>query len=63
MLKRTEAKQSFFMDADCICERLVTQDSFYRKLKELVISLFSDEQFADMYCHRITKGLLYRSEC
>jgi transposase len=43
-------KQSSFLDADYICERLVPQDSFYRKFKELVTPLIKDEHFEHMYC-------------
>ena len=42
--------QSSFMDADYLCERLVPQDSFYRRFKELVTPLIKDEYFEDMYC-------------
>lgn len=49
MLRKND-KQSSFMDADYICERLVPQDSFYRKFKELVTPLIKDEHFEDMYC-------------
>jgi transposase len=43
-------KQSSFMDADYICDRLVPQDDFYRKFKEIVTPLLKDEDFEDMYC-------------
>jgi len=47
---RKDNKQSSFLDADYICERLVPQDSFYRKFKELVMPLIKDEDFDSMYC-------------
>ncbi len=47
---RKGSKQSSFLDADYICERLVPQDSFYRKFKELVMPLIKDENFDSMYC-------------
>jgi transposase len=47
---RKSTKQSSFLDADYICERLVPQDSFYRKFKELVTPLIKDEHFEHMYC-------------
>jgi transposase len=47
---RKSNKQSSFIDADYICERLVPQDSFYRKFKELVTPLIKDEDFDGMYC-------------
>jgi transposase len=47
---RSDSKQSSFFDADYLCERLVPQDSFYRKFKEIVAPLIKDEHFEDMYC-------------
>jgi transposase len=32
------------------CEKLIPQDSFYRKFRELVWPIIEDEQFAPMYC-------------
>ena len=49
MLRKSD-KQSSFIDADYICERLVPQDSFYRKFKEIVTPLIKDEDFDSMYC-------------
>ncbi len=42
--------QRAFVDTDYICERLVPQDSFYRKFRELVTPLIKDESFDAMYC-------------
>jgi len=49
MLKKSE-KQSSFIDTDYLCDRLVPQENFYRKFKELVAPLIKDEHFEDMYC-------------
>jgi transposase len=43
-------RQSSFMDADYICDRLVPQDNFYRKFKEIATPLLKDEDFENMYC-------------
>ena len=45
---RKSSKQSSFLDTNYICERLVPQDSFYRKFRELVTPLIRDEHFEDM---------------
>jgi len=37
-------------DTDSICEQLIPADSFYRKFREVVRPLISDEQFQAMYC-------------
>jgi hypothetical protein len=53
------AKQNFFMDIDYICERLVRQDSFYRKFKELVTRSFQTSIL--QACTALTMtDLLYR---
>jgi len=49
MLKNCE-KQGSFTDADYICEQLISQESFYRKFREIVTPLIKDEQFDSMYC-------------
>ena len=49
MVQKSDSQRTF-MDTDYICERLVPQDSFYRKLKELVTPLIKDEDFDAMYC-------------
>jgi len=49
MLRGSE-KQKGFHDADYVCERLVPEDSFYRKFREEVAPLISDESFGKMYC-------------
>jgi IS5 family transposase len=49
MLKPRNRQRSFY-DADSVCERLIPQDSFYRKFKEIVWPLIEDDQFEDMYC-------------
>ena len=47
---RKQDRQASFVDTDYISERLVPKDSFYRKFRELVTPLMSDESFEDMYC-------------
>ena len=43
-------KQSTFFDATYICEKLIPEDSFYRKFRETVWPIIDDEQFATLYC-------------
>lgn len=43
-------KQGSFLDTDYLCERLVPKDSFYRRFRELVSPLISDDLFSDLYC-------------
>lgn len=50
MLRKSD-EQISFLDADYICDRLVPQDSFYRKFRECVSPLIRDEHFKDMYSH------------
>lgn len=47
---RTASKQSNFYDADFVCERLVSKNSFYRKFREIASPLITDVQFESMYC-------------
>jgi IS5 family transposase len=43
-------KQSTFSDATYICEKLIPQDSFYRKFREIVSGpIIKDDEFAPMY--------------
>jgi transposase len=49
MLKASIAQASFY-DANYVCERLIPKDSFYRKFREIIRPLISDEQFESMYC-------------
>lgn len=49
MLQLPDKQKSFF-DTDYICEELILADSFYRKFRQLVWPLITDEMFADMYC-------------
>jgi len=49
MLK-PRGKQSSFYDADYICEQLISEDSFYRKFREVIWPLINDEQFEALYC-------------
>jgi len=44
------SKQTGFFDVDVLCERLIPQDSFYRKFREVVWPLIDDQQFEGMYC-------------
>jgi transposase len=45
-----EDRQGSFYNTDYLCERMIPQDSFYRKFRELVWPLIRDEQFESMYC-------------
>ena len=49
MLTPRDRQRSFY-DADSICERLIPEDSFYPKFREIVASLFDDSMFESMYC-------------
>jgi len=49
-LIRPREGQRSFCDADYIFERLIPQDSFYRKFREIVTPLLKDKQFESMYC-------------
>lgn len=42
--------QSSFMDSDYYCNQLIPKGSFFRKFKDLVGSLITDEMFRDLYC-------------
>jgi len=53
MIKK-KVRQTSFIDTDYICERLVPQDSFYRKFSELVAPLVTGGQFDNM--HRADNG-------
>lgn len=44
------SKQTGFFDVDSLCERLIPQDSIYRKFREIVWPLIEDDQFESMYC-------------
>ena len=47
---RNREKQSTFFDATYICEKLIPEDSFYRKFREIVWPIIRDDEFAPMYC-------------
>lgn len=49
MLKPADQQRSFY-DTDQVCESLIPPDSFYRKFREVVAPLITDEQFAALYC-------------
>jgi len=49
MLKPRQ-KQSTFFDTSYICKKLIPEDSFYRRFRELVWPLIDDKDFASMYC-------------
>lgn len=48
MLKTKDAQMSF-NDADYLCSRLIPEDSFYRKFRDIVAPLIQDKTFSDMY--------------
>lgn len=47
---KSQVKQTSFYDANYVCERLISKDSFYRKFKEVVSPLIDNKQFESMYC-------------
>ncbi|MBW2562411.1 MAG: transposase, partial [Deltaproteobacteria bacterium] len=49
MLTHRDQQKSFY-DADSVCERLIPEDSFYRKFREIVSPLIADSMFGSMYC-------------
>ena len=49
MLK-SRTKQAIFFDATYICEKLIPEDSFYRKFREIVWQVIDDGQFSSIYC-------------
>lgn len=49
-MKKTESLQASFLDADYLCNELVPQNSFYRRFRETVGPLITDEMFCDLYC-------------
>ena len=48
MLK-TRDNQMTLNDTDYLCSRLIPEDSFYRKFRELVWPLIDDKNFRAMY--------------
>ncbi len=42
--------QQTFLDSDYYCELLIPQNSFFRKFRNLVGPLITDEMFKDLYC-------------
>jgi len=49
MLTPRDRQRSFY-DADEVCERLIPEDSFYRKFRQIVSPLIDDSMFESMYC-------------
>lgn len=49
MLKISDGESSS-CNTDNICEQLIPADSFYRKFREIIRPLISDEHFKTMYC-------------
>ena len=43
-------EQGSFYDPEFVCDQLIPEDSFYRKFKEKVNPLVTDEIFESMYC-------------
>ncbi len=41
--------QASFFDVDYLCEHLIPPESYYRKFRELVWPLLTDEDFAALY--------------
>jgi IS5 family transposase len=50
MKTKTNRQQSSFLDSDYYCERLIPKNSFYRKFREIVSPLITDEMFSEVYC-------------
>jgi len=48
-LLKVQDNQMSFTDADYLCSRLIPDDSFYRKFRDIVSPLIQDETFSDMY--------------
>jgi len=47
---RPTRRQASFFDTDSLCERLIPEDSFYRRFRQIVYPLIKDEDFRQMYC-------------
>lgn len=50
MKTKTDDLKSFF-DSDYLCGDLIPENSFFRRFREVVSPLITDEQFSSMYCH------------
>lgn len=50
MLPPSSPQQGSFYDPEFVCEQLIPEDSFYRKFREKVNPLVTDEMFESMYC-------------
>ena len=50
MLTASSEHQASFFDVEFLCESLIPPDSYYRKFRELVWPLLTDEDFAALYC-------------
>jgi len=46
---KIQDSQMDFNDTDYLCSRLVPQESFYRKFRDIVSPLIKDEHFESMY--------------
>ncbi|QPJ61640.1 MAG: IS1182 family transposase [Candidatus Nitronauta litoralis] len=42
--------QGSFFDPEYVCDRIIPEDSFYRRFKEKINPLIKDKMFASMYC-------------
>ena len=47
---KSEPQQGSFNDTDYYCEQLIPPDSFYRKFREIIWPVITDEKFEAMYC-------------
>jgi len=47
---RPTCRQASFFDTDSLCERLIPEDSFYRRFRQTVYPLIKDDDFRQMYC-------------
>ena len=44
------SSQGSFYDPEYVCDHLIPPDSFYRKFRDIVSPLITDDMFAEMYC-------------
>ena len=61
MLIASSEHQASFFDVDVLCESLIPPESYYRKFRELIWPLLTDEAFArcaarTMAAHRLRHG-------
>ncbi|MFZ4404214.1 MAG: IS1182 family transposase [Pseudobdellovibrionaceae bacterium] len=50
MIKKHNHRQTTFFDSDYYCGSLIPKTSFFRRFRDLVGPLITDEMFSDLYC-------------